>query len=86
MFAISKNAVSPARPVVNLGTDSLMAVELRNRLLGPFGDAFTISATVEFDYPTIRSLAEYLAGQLPDSVPQPTGGTGRCVRPKLKPV
>jgi hypothetical protein len=47
-----------------------MAVELRNRLLGQFGDAFTISATAVFDYPTIRSLAEYLADQLPESLPQ----------------
>ena len=51
---------------LDLGTDSLMAVELRNRLLGQFGDAFTISATAVFDYPTIRSLAEYLAGQVPE--------------------
>ncbi len=53
---------------LDLGTDSLMAVELRNRLLGQFGGAFAISATAVFDYPTIRSLAEYLAGQLPELV------------------
>ncbi|OSC41362.1 type I polyketide synthase [Mycobacterium decipiens] len=53
---------------LDLGTDSLMAVELRNRLLGQFGGAFEISATAVFDYPTIRSLAEYLAGQLPEVV------------------
>lgn len=52
---------------LDLGTDSLMAVELRNRLYGQFGGAFTISATAVFDYPTIRSLAEYLAEQLPAS-------------------
>ena len=51
---------------LELGTDSLMAVELRNRLLGQFGGAFTISATAVFDYPTIGSLAEYLAGQMPE--------------------
>ncbi|MBI2701341.1 MAG: SDR family NAD(P)-dependent oxidoreductase [Mycobacterium sp.] len=51
---------------LDLGTDSLMAVELRNRLLGQFGGALTISATAVFDYPTIRSLAEYLAEQLPE--------------------
>ena len=64
---------------LDLGTDSLMAVELRNRLYGQFGGAFTISATAVFDYPTIGSLAEYLAGQVPESdgvesvgTPQPT--------------
>lgn len=51
---------------LDLGTDSLMAVELRNRLYNQFGGAFTISATAVFDYPTIRSLAEYLAEQLPE--------------------
>ena len=52
---------------LELGTDSLMAVELRNRLLGQFGGAFTITATAVFDYPTIGGLAEYLAGQMPES-------------------
>ena len=52
---------------LDLGTDSLMAVELRNRLHSQFGGAFTISATAVFDYPTIGGLAEYLAGQLPEA-------------------
>ena len=51
---------------LELGMDSLMAVELRNRLLGQFGTAFTITATAVFDYPTLESLAEYLAGQTPE--------------------
>ena len=56
-----------------------MAVELRNRLHSQFGGAFTINATAVFDYPTIGSLAEYLAGQVPELVevesvgaPEPT--------------
>ncbi|MCV7103547.1 type I polyketide synthase [Mycobacterium palustre] len=52
---------------LDLGTDSLMAVELRNRLHSQFGGAFTINATAVFDYPTIAGLAEYLANQLPDA-------------------
>ena len=55
---------------LDLGTDSLMAVELRNRLHSQFGGAFTISATAVFDYPTIGGLAEYLAGQLPEMMSQ----------------
>lgn len=50
---------------LDLGTDSLMAIELRNRLHSQFGGMFTINATAVFDYPTIGGLAEYLAGQLP---------------------
>ncbi|MCH9643009.1 MAG: SDR family NAD(P)-dependent oxidoreductase [Actinomycetia bacterium] len=52
---------------LDLGTDSLMAIELRNRLHSQFGGAFTINATAVFDYPTIGGLAEYLVDQLPDS-------------------
>ena len=51
---------------LELGMDSLMAVEMRNRLLHQFGSGFTIDATAAFDYPTIGSLAEYLAGQTPE--------------------
>jgi acyl transferase domain-containing protein/NADPH:quinone reductase-like Zn-dependent oxidoreductase/acyl carrier protein len=56
---------------LDLGTDSLMAIELRNRLHSQFGGAFTINATAVFDYPTIGGLAEYLVGQLPDSESPP---------------
>jgi hypothetical protein len=50
-----------------------MAIELRNRLHSQFGGAFTINATAVFDYPTIGSLAEYLADQMPESVSQSGG-------------
>lgn len=53
---------------LELGMDSLMAVELRNRLLAQFGSAFTITATAVFDYPTIGALAEYLAEQTPELI------------------
>jgi NAD(P)-dependent dehydrogenase (short-subunit alcohol dehydrogenase family)/acyl carrier protein len=52
---------------LDLGTDSLMAVELRNRLHSQFGGAFTLNATAVFDYPTIGGLAEYLASQVSES-------------------
>ncbi|WP_105347906.1 type I polyketide synthase [Mycobacterium sp. ITM-2016-00318] len=57
---------------LDLGTDSLMAIELRNRLHSQFGGKFTINATAVFDYPTIGGLAEYLVGQLPDAEPTET--------------
>ena len=56
---------------LDLGTDSLMAIELRNRLHSQFGGKFTINATAVFDYPTIGGLAEYLVGQLPDADAEP---------------
>jgi acyl transferase domain-containing protein/NADPH:quinone reductase-like Zn-dependent oxidoreductase/acyl carrier protein len=52
---------------LDLGTDSLMAIELRNRLHTQFGGKFTLNATAVFDYPSIGGLAEYLVGQLPDA-------------------
>ncbi|UXA18377.1 type I polyketide synthase [Mycobacterium sp. SMC-4] len=52
---------------LDLGTDSLMAIELRNRLHSQFGGKFTLNATAVFDYPTIGGLAEYLVAQLPDA-------------------
>jgi NADPH:quinone reductase-like Zn-dependent oxidoreductase/acyl carrier protein len=56
---------------LDLGTDSLMAVELRNRLHSQFGGKFTINATAVFDYPTIGGLGEYLAAQMPDADGEP---------------
>ncbi|WP_264051091.1 type I polyketide synthase, partial [Mycobacterium parmense] len=69
---------------LDLGTDSLMAVELRNRLHSQFGGAFTINATAVFDYPTIGGLAEYLAAQLPDAG-SPPGGAEPAAPPELAP-
>jgi acyl transferase domain-containing protein/D-arabinose 1-dehydrogenase-like Zn-dependent alcohol dehydrogenase len=72
-------APGAASRFLELGMDSLMAVELRNRLLGQFGSAFTINATAVFDYPTIESLAEHLAAQMPEQLEEdatPASGSG----------
>jgi acyl carrier protein len=45
-------------PLQELGLDSLMALELRNMLAQSFERP--LSATLLFDYPTIRGLAAYL--------------------------
>jgi NADPH:quinone reductase-like Zn-dependent oxidoreductase/acyl carrier protein len=70
---------APESRFLELGMDSLMAVELRNRLLAQFGSGFTISSTVVFDYPTIRALAEYLAAQMPEAAPQPAAAEMRAI-------
>ena len=46
----------------DLGMDSLMTVELRNRLETSLG--ISIPSTVIFEYPTIADLAEFLVGQV----------------------
>ena len=48
----------------DMGMDSLMAVELRNRLNRAFADEYTASNTVVFDYPDITALARHLAAEL----------------------
>ncbi|MGE3808887.1 MAG: phosphopantetheine-binding protein [Gemmataceae bacterium] len=46
-----------------LGMDSLMAVELRNRLQANLG-GIALSSTVIFDHPTVEALASHLADRM----------------------
>ena len=61
----------------DLGMDSLMAVELRNRLNRAFADEYTASNTVVFDYPDIAVLARHLAEEL--------GEIGDAPAPQVQP-
>ena len=54
----------------DLGMDSLMAVELRNRLNRAFSDSYAAPNTLVFDYPTIADLARHLV----DALGEPTAG------------
>ncbi|MGJ7909083.1 SDR family NAD(P)-dependent oxidoreductase [Actinopolyspora sp. H202] len=67
------SAVPPDRPVRELGLDSLMAVESRNRLAALVG--VPLSANLLFDHPT----PEELAGVLGEKLGWGTGATRRNV-------
>ena len=64
--AVLRLSAAPAPRVgfFDLGMDSLMAVELRNRMNRAFTGEYVTSNTVVFDYPDIASLASHLAGEL----------------------
>ena len=58
----SVDAVRPGAVFRDLGFDSLTALDFRNRLATATG--LTLSATLVFDYPTPRVLAQWLRGQI----------------------
>jgi acyl carrier protein len=62
VLKLSKSQIDPQTPLHTLGFDSLMALDLRNRLEAGLG--LTLSATMAWNYPTITELAPHLAAKL----------------------
>ena len=64
--AVMRLQTPPAASVEfsELGMDSLMAVELRNRVNRAFAGEYVAPNTVVFDYPSVTALARHLAGEL----------------------
>ncbi len=64
---------SPSAPAPNvgffdLGMDSLMSVELRNRMNRALAGQYVVSNTAVFDYPTVASLAAFLTDELGQAI------------------
>jgi malonyl CoA-acyl carrier protein transacylase len=60
--------------LMDLGFDSLMAVELRDRLATGLGLTRKLPATLVFDHPCIEDIASYLAEEALGRTPAPTLG------------
>ncbi|MCY3714473.1 MAG: SDR family NAD(P)-dependent oxidoreductase [Gemmatimonadetes bacterium] len=72
---------APTVGFFDLGMDSLMAVELRNRLNRALAGSYTAPNTLVFDYPDISSLATHLMDEIGDAElesgdPESGGGSG----------
>jgi acyl carrier protein len=69
----SASELDPQASFVELGIDSILAIQLTRRLESAFGLA--LRPTLPFDYPSIERLAGFLASQKPASSPAPSNGT-----------
>jgi hypothetical protein len=81
VLGLSSRATIPARqPFNEIGLDSLMAVEARNRIRGDFPE-LSLGTTLCFDYPTVATLTDYLlkalALEVPTKAPGPPAGGKR---------
>ncbi|MEQ9335550.1 type I polyketide synthase [Thalassobaculum sp.] len=71
--------IDPSQALNELGLDSMLALELRNRLSAALGA--TQPATLLFNYPSVAALAEHFAAELLDISPVPTAAAPRPPEP-----
>jgi len=68
----SSQRVDRKQRLMDLGVDSLMAVELRNNLKQALGLQRGLPATIAFDYPTPEDLADFLLREWAAGAPEST--------------
>ncbi len=62
VLRVSPDRVDPTKALKSLGIDSLLALDLRNRL--ERATALRLSGTLVFSYPTVEAIADHLREQL----------------------
>jgi len=78
----SRSDVSPTRAFRELGMDSLVAVELRNRVAALSG--LSLPATLAFDYPHVQALSRFLLGRLELAAPPGASLSDEALRALLQ--
>eukprot|EP00434_Breviolum_minutum_P042552 symbB.v1.2.037879.t1/scaffold5721.1/size24240/2 len=62
-------------PLMDMGLDSLSAVEFRNRVQASF-DGLHLASTVMFDYPTVADLTDFIVAQFSEGDDEAEGAVG----------
>jgi len=76
-------AIGPRERLLDLGLDSIMAVELQRRLQEGLGCPLPV--TLALDYPSVESLVGHLAGRLSLDAPEPGIEEPRPTEPAASP-
>lgn len=61
---VSSQEFIDSKGFFEMGMDSLMATELRNKLQTALGDRCTLKSTVTFDYPSLEKLVDHICVQM----------------------
>jgi len=71
--------VDPQLPLVDLGMDSLLAIELRNRLSSGLGLEQSLPVSLLYDYPSVGAITDFLLENVlfPGAEKTGTGRTGK---------
>jgi acyl carrier protein len=84
VLRLSPSRIESHQPLKSFGLDSLMAVELRNRLEASLG--VSLSATLVFNYPTVAVMAPYVAGKMGLSLETESNGQAAVVAELVMPT